>query len=104
VVNGAQWLRHGRAARHVQQQSSGGGWLGLAVTVPPGGVLVVAGAGFQAAVQDADQPVAELVQRVLWLLLSLIGALLAEVDWLSAGQPVPASDRGILLTAWAMAH
>ena len=42
---------------------SGGGGLGIAVAVPPGGVLVVCGAGFQAAVQDADQPVAELAQR-----------------------------------------
>src|SRR5215472_16501544 len=42
---------------------SGGGWFGLAVAVPPGGVLVVAGAGFEAAVQDADQPVAGLAQR-----------------------------------------
>jgi hypothetical protein len=28
--------------------------------VGPGGVFVVAGSGFQAAVQDADQPVAQL--------------------------------------------
>jgi hypothetical protein len=41
---------------------SGCGWLD-AGAMAPGGVLVVAGAGFQAAVQDADQAVAELAQR-----------------------------------------
>ena len=35
----------------------------LILVVCPSGVLVVAGAGFQAAVQDADQPVGELAQR-----------------------------------------
>jgi hypothetical protein len=29
----------------------------------PGGVLVVGAAGFEAAVEDADEPVAELAQR-----------------------------------------
>lgn len=32
------------------------------VVVAPGGVFVVAGSGFQAAVQDADQPVAQLAE------------------------------------------
>ena len=40
--------------------SSGGG-----VVVGPGGVLVVEGAGLEAAVQDADEAVGELAQRGL---------------------------------------
>ena len=35
----------------------------LFVVVSPGGVLVVVRAGFQAAVEDADQAVGELAQR-----------------------------------------
>jgi hypothetical protein len=35
----------------------------LTGTVWPGGGLVVSGAGFQAAVQDADEPVREVAQR-----------------------------------------
>jgi hypothetical protein len=31
----------------------------LLLAVAPGGVLVVEGAGFEAAVQDADEPVGE---------------------------------------------
>ena len=53
----------GRRGPGMEAGGSGGGWLGLAVAVSPGGVLVVAGAGFEAAVQDAGQPVADLSQR-----------------------------------------
>ena len=35
----------------------------VAGVLRPGGCLVVEGAGFQAAVQDADEPVGELAQR-----------------------------------------
>ena len=38
-------------------------WLGCAGTVRPCSLFVVAGAGFQAAVQDVDQPLAKLAQR-----------------------------------------
>ena len=41
--------------------SSGGGLQGVLV-VRPGGGLVVEGAGLEAAVQDADEPVGELAQ------------------------------------------
>jgi hypothetical protein len=34
----------------------------LVFTVRPGGGLVVEGAGFEAAVQDADEPVGELAE------------------------------------------
>ena len=43
--------------------SSGGFWFGdRPFAVAPRGGLVVAGAGLEAAVQDADQPVPELAQ------------------------------------------
>ena len=45
------------------QNLSSGGVLGVGAAVLPGGVLVVEGAGLEAAVQDADEPVRELAQR-----------------------------------------
>src|SRR3954451_15605083 len=49
-----------------QQDSSDIPWSGLSSRLGddlgPGGVLAVVGAGLQAAVQDADEPVAELAQ------------------------------------------
>jgi hypothetical protein len=41
------------------------GLLGLSLAVGPGGVLVVEGAGFQAAVEDADEPVSEAPKGVV---------------------------------------
>jgi hypothetical protein len=44
------------------------------LAVAPGGVLVVGGAGFEAAVEDADEPVGEPAQSVVVLVSR--GALL----------------------------
>jgi hypothetical protein len=45
--------------------SSGGGGLAGVFGVAPGGGLVVAGAGFQAAVQDADQAAGQPAESVV---------------------------------------
>ena len=61
--------------------------------VRPGGCLVVEGAGFEAAVEDADEPVGELAQGSV--VLGAAGAL-GVVEGPGAGE-LPSADR-----AWAM--
>ena len=50
---------------------------GLGLTVAPGGFLVVEGAGFEAAVKDADEPVGDSAQGVVVSVAA--GALLVVV-------------------------
>jgi hypothetical protein len=56
VEAGPPGMRAGRGVTHRISR----GLLLIFHVVGPGGVLVIAGSGFQAAVQDADQPVAQL--------------------------------------------
>ena len=55
---------------------------GVLLAVAPGGVFVVEGAGFEAAVEDADKPVGEPAQGVV--VTVAIGALLV-VEGAGAG-------------------
>lgn len=67
--------------------------MGLGV-VGPGGRFVVAGAGFEAAVEDADESVAELTEG--WVVAGLTGALLVVV---AEGVVLEASDRARVVAA-----
>ncbi len=77
------WCRWWRGHRSADipgfQTSSGGGR-----DVCPGGVFVIGGVGLQAAVQDADEAIGELVER--GLMTDLAGAELLVVG-LAPGDP-----------------
>ena len=55
---------------------------GLLLPVGPSGVFVVAGAGFQAAVEDADEPVGEAPQGVV---MGMSGGAVLVVEGAGAG-------------------